>query len=373
MAWTVDGLSYTTRKKLTVDQTKIDTADLTDFPCLVKLSAANFDFSHANADGFDIRFTAANGSTLLKYERERHDNANELAEYWVKIPTVEYDADTDFYMYYRTTDTADGADAANVWDSSYLGVYHLYDDDTGTTIVDSKATNNLTKKANAEPSQDDGLEYKGQHYDGSDDVITHATLFDTFPSAFMIEGWVKFDVTFNSSSTTEKGFWRKYNLIGGPWGYAYVSFQQLDGRIQYQIYTDATYQCFTTTASWTAGTWYHIAFKGGSGGMEIWVNGVSEDTDASTVMPGNGTNSDMMVGNVNTAFDGVIDEFRISNSARTSGYVKASYNSGANTLLTYGAEDSGTNIKSFNGLAKASIKSVNGLAIASVKSINSLT
>ena len=36
-------------------------------------------------------------------------------------------------------------------------------------------------------------------------------------------------------------------------------------------------------------------------------------------------------------------------------------------------EISPTNIKSFNGLAKASIKSVNGLAIASVKSINSLT
>jgi len=32
-----------------------------------------------------------------------------------------------------------------------------------------------------------------------------------------------------------------------------------------------------------------------------------------------------------------------------------------------------TNIKSWNGLAKASIKSINGLAIASVKSINGLS
>jgi len=31
-----------------------------------------------------------------------------------------------------------------------------------------------------------------------------------------------------------------------------------------------------------------------------------------------------------------------------------------------------TDIKSYNGLAKASIKSINGLAIASVKSINGL-
>ena len=32
----------------------------------------------------------------------------------------------------------------------------------------------------------------------------------------------------------------------------------------------------------------------------------------------------------------------------------------------------GSDIKSWNGLAKASIKSINGLAIASVKSINGL-
>ena len=62
MAWVVDGLSYTTRKKLTVDQTKIDTADLTDFPCLVKLTSANFDFSHSNADGFDVRTLSPNNT-----------------------------------------------------------------------------------------------------------------------------------------------------------------------------------------------------------------------------------------------------------------------------------------------------------------------
>ena len=61
------------RIKITTDQTDID-ADLTDFPVLVKLTSTNFDFSKARSDGFDIRFTSSNGTTLLKYEREKHDS-----------------------------------------------------------------------------------------------------------------------------------------------------------------------------------------------------------------------------------------------------------------------------------------------------------
>ena len=72
------------RKKITIDSTKID-ADLTDFPVLVKLTSSNFDFSKARSDGFDIRFTDEGGLALLKYERERHDLTNQVAEYWVKI------------------------------------------------------------------------------------------------------------------------------------------------------------------------------------------------------------------------------------------------------------------------------------------------
>ena len=35
---------YTTRRKITIDKSKID-SDLTDFPVLVKLTSSNFDFS----------------------------------------------------------------------------------------------------------------------------------------------------------------------------------------------------------------------------------------------------------------------------------------------------------------------------------------
>ena len=52
-------------------------AELTNFPVLVRLDSGNFDFALARTDGHDIRFTAADGQTLLSYERERHDPAGE--------------------------------------------------------------------------------------------------------------------------------------------------------------------------------------------------------------------------------------------------------------------------------------------------------
>ncbi|PIY59684.1 hypothetical protein COY96_00485, partial [Candidatus Wolfebacteria bacterium CG_4_10_14_0_8_um_filter_37_11] len=117
----LSGWSY--RKLITIDHTKIDET-LTDFPVLVKLTSSNFDFSKALSTGYDIRFTSDNGTTLLKYERERHDQANSLAEYWVKVPSISNTSPTNFYLYYGKSDAADGADPTNVWDANYKGVWH---------------------------------------------------------------------------------------------------------------------------------------------------------------------------------------------------------------------------------------------------------
>jgi len=63
---------YTYRRKITLDYTKFPST-LTDFPLLVKLTAANFDFSKIlTAGGLDVRFTSSDGSTLLKFDREFH-------------------------------------------------------------------------------------------------------------------------------------------------------------------------------------------------------------------------------------------------------------------------------------------------------------
>ena len=136
MGW-LSGWTY--RIEIKINHDLID-ATLTDFPARVDLPVGDFDFSDARSDGYDIRFTSSDGETLLKYERERHDSTNELARYWVKIPSVSSSADTTFYMYYGKADATDGADPENVWDSDFLAVYHFAQDPTGT-VYDSTSNN----------------------------------------------------------------------------------------------------------------------------------------------------------------------------------------------------------------------------------------
>ena len=55
------------RKKITIQNANIDSNE-TDFPVFVDITA-DADFHEARADGYDIRFTTSDESTLLKYER----------------------------------------------------------------------------------------------------------------------------------------------------------------------------------------------------------------------------------------------------------------------------------------------------------------
>ncbi len=142
--WTVDSLDYTTRKKITIQTANVDT-DLTNFPLYVYVNADS-DIADSNADGYDIRFTQSDGSTLLKYERESWtggSGSNVTADFWVKSAVADGagESATDIYIYYRTTDTADGEDATNVWDADYIGVYHM-NDNTNKNIVFVNVTKN---------------------------------------------------------------------------------------------------------------------------------------------------------------------------------------------------------------------------------------
>jgi len=94
------------RIKFTIDETKIDTADLTWFPITVFLTGAQgeevFAEFDADADYLKVAFTKADGITELYAEKELFDDSGSLGIYHVSRDgwVIAHDADTDFYMYY---------------------------------------------------------------------------------------------------------------------------------------------------------------------------------------------------------------------------------------------------------------------------------
>jgi biopolymer transport protein ExbB len=116
------------RKKIVLDTTP-QGADikeaLTDFPVLVRLHSGNFTFANAKSDGTDIRFTAADDKTPLKYHIERYDPAEEMVLIWVKVPRLAASGQDFIWVYYGNGAASDGQDSGGTYDTSQLAVYHL--------------------------------------------------------------------------------------------------------------------------------------------------------------------------------------------------------------------------------------------------------
>jgi hypothetical protein len=327
MAW-LTGWAY--RKKITIDETKID-SDLTDFPVLVKLTSSNFNFSKARSDGYDIRFTSSDGSTILKYERERHDATNQVAEYWVKIPSVSGSSDTDFYIYYGKSDASDGADPTNVWDSNFKGVWHLQDY-TPSQVNDSTVNaNHGTKTSANNPQEVDGKIYKGQEMSADRIIKQPMAGQPTGNSPITLEAWAKVSTTgehvlvcvgADGVGPTAYGI----NLTSASYAKARAQFPSGNGVVD-----------GTTTIS--TGTWYYVAGVYNTSTNKIYLNGVQEGSI--NYSSGNLTNKGVTLGawDTYTGSNTTIDEIRVSNVARSAAWIKASYHSGNNSLVSYGSEE----------------------------------
>lgn len=87
----------------------------TDWPVLVTLSSANFDFANADADGLDLQFRANDGTTVLDFWRESYDSGAETATLWVKVPSVPADDTTTVRLYYGNGAATDTSDAEAVF------------------------------------------------------------------------------------------------------------------------------------------------------------------------------------------------------------------------------------------------------------------
>jgi len=85
-------MAFAYKRTITIDHTKID-SDLTNYPVMVKLNSANFDYDSLRDDYNDLAFY--NGSTLLPFERENADQYGVYLNATSKLSLVDSD-DFDF-------------------------------------------------------------------------------------------------------------------------------------------------------------------------------------------------------------------------------------------------------------------------------------
>jgi len=100
--------------------------DIYNFPLLIRLNTANFDFSQAMPGGKDLLFSAKN-KTILPFQIERWDESSGQAEIWVKIDTIFGNAQQSITMYWGNPEATFQKTSQVVFDTAdgFQGVWHL--------------------------------------------------------------------------------------------------------------------------------------------------------------------------------------------------------------------------------------------------------
>ena len=344
-SWLTGGFPY--RKSISIDHTKVGggTENESNFPVLINLTG----LSNINANGSDIRFTASDGITPLAREIELYSVGTLVA--WVKIPTLSHTADTEIYMYYGSSTAAEPAasftyGSQNVWDSNFESVWHLAD--PAHPIDSTSNNNNLTNVGTTGTSgQIDGA----ASYDG-------ATTYMRSPISFpLVSGTL--DVWFNSSVPLTYGVTSEtYSLFSEGWN----QLMWTNDEMQVAVDANGTRSEIDLTDSFTANTWYHIVatYDSVNNITKLYINGVLKGTayydggnaDFQTFM-GFGVGYSPVFG----WWDGVLDETRISSSARSAGWISTEYNNESSNSTFYssvGAQESSVNTPTNSSPSNAS-------------------
>ncbi|MFW9941410.1 MAG: DUF2341 domain-containing protein [Candidatus Thorarchaeota archaeon] len=342
-------------KEITINHLKV-AEDLNNFPLLISLSDVDL-HSGAQADGDDIAFS--NGTIWLDHEIERFDKNSTHARLvaWIRIPSLSSTSDTKIYMYYGNSSMTSRQNPSSVWSSDYKAVWHL-----NTTLLDSTSNNNDGTNYGA----DDVLANIGRcrDYNGIDDssnMGSGASLDNVFNGGGTISAWIfpegwgggEYGRILAKTSVTDGTDGWVLCLDGGlsPW------YNQL---LFYRGIYKTKPPAGGTRGLWMTGDntisldqWQHVVVTYNDSVCNnypiIYINGVSQSLGTDPAPPDEGyavddSSQSVFIGNYevdgNRAFDGVIDEVRITSGIKSSGWVLTEYRNqnDPNSFYTVSAE-----------------------------------
>ena len=297
--------------------------DVQNFPLLIRLTSSDFTFSEALSTGFDIRFAKSDG-THLKYERERWDDTNDLAEFWVLCDMIYGDNSTQYIkMYWGKTGASDSSSASDVFGTAsgydFSGVWHLAEDGGSSGDDYKDATSNAyhgTGSSMTTSSDLDGVIGRAQDFAGDLDYIDLPDLGTK--SDVTVSCWFKYETTGSNEGLVSAGSWTT-GIVHYKIHDNVIRAGTLDGE-------DAV-----SPTSLSSVTWYHSAYTyTNNGAVILYVDGIPKDT--ALVPADDWIGSTMEIGHENNIyasgnryFDGIIDEVCISAIVRSPDWIKLCY------------------------------------------------
>ncbi|MCK4447208.1 MAG: DUF2341 domain-containing protein [Candidatus Marinimicrobia bacterium] len=312
------------KKQITINAAKVP-SDQTDFPVLISITDTDL-AADAQNDGNDICFTTdpneTNPANRLSHEIEYFDGGTGKLVAWVKIPSLSGSSDTQFYMHYGNPTCSSQENTTGVWDSHYKMVQHL--EESPNDGVQGHL-NSVSSSLHGTPvnfldggggTTDAAGQINGADDFAGDDDYVEISSFDP-PHQGTVSLWVK-----RGSINV------RHRILGGD--DAYEILFTTDNKISNQFFALGSEVLKGDTITSTT-DWYYLAFTydNSSSASEIFINGNS-DVSGSTADYDPGGPFKLQIGirtgNTVDYFDGLIDEVRISDIARSDNWITTSYN-----------------------------------------------
>jgi len=362
---------YSYKRTVTINHAKVPNTDQTNFPVLFSgvypyLATFSNGGRVTSASGFDIIFTSDSaGANKLDHEIESYDPTTGTVNFWVRVPTVSHTTDTVIYLCYgNAAITTSQENKTGVWDGYFQGVWHLKESGNGTPGEFKDSTSNANNgqggAANSPsstwtPARATGEIGYGQQFSGGSagacsppcdyiQVADSASLDVT--GQITMEAWVKLPTVYNqkivgkTDQLVTRGYLFAVQNNSGSLG-LYPEIWDSGG-------TDHTFVSGTFSTS----TWTHVAVTAATGGNMIgYINAAQVNSisfGGSNIGTG-GTTPKMRIGASPWdspgpvpawPLNGVIDEVRISSTARSPDWLQTEYNNetSPSTFYTLGAE-----------------------------------
>ncbi|MFW9902117.1 MAG: DUF2341 domain-containing protein, partial [Candidatus Thorarchaeota archaeon] len=323
---------FTFYKIITIDHNKVaGTGNHPNFPVLISLIDENLRY-HAQPDGDDIAFSM--DGAWLNHEIERFNQSYSATHAqlvaWVRVPYLSTTTNTTITMYYGNSTMSSRENPTGVWNTNYVGVWHLSESSGVAQDSTSYATHGTISGGVTQGStgQIDGTYY----FDGVDSKVDMGDPVDGHldfgTGSFTVETWIYRDGTMAEGQYG--GIFKGNGDVDDQNGWLF-RFKETDG-VRFSG-GDGTASVFNIHKSYSIvdNTWIHYVgvLDRSSGNAYIYRNGHLNATDSS-ITSGNidSTRTLKLSEDWSTSihFKGLFDEIRILNVPKSSDWILTEYN-----------------------------------------------
>ena len=254
-------------------------------------------------------------------------------EIWVRN-NVSSGSNTQDYVYYNDTSASSGEDKTGVWDSNYLGVWHLAEGEVPRISLDSTSNNaDLDVLTSDQANWDTCVFGKCIDLDGDDAIATGNGEVPIGANDETIEVWINTTNTGRLHFVDNQGTHRimSHNTIGV-------------GKIGCE-FTGSSTALILSQSTINDGNWHYIVCVSNQTHADIYFDGVIENSSSHSAYTSNLADRPFRIGGEGYSTGNYfpiaqIDEVRYSNVARSAEYINQTYYQYSSTKFsTLGAEE----------------------------------